>query len=502
MKSRPSLRARAARPVRFAHFVCAGVFALLTLAPSVTVVARQGRVAAFEGHADVGAVKRPGSAVYDAARDEYVVAGSGANMWGGHDEFHFVWRRVRGDFILTARAAFLGRGGEPHRKLGWIVRAGLDTGAAHVSAAVHGDGLASLQFRRDEGKTTEESKSAVKAPDVIQLERKGDRVTMAVARFGEPFASETVTGVNLGDEVYVGLFVCSHDADATERASFRDVRVTVPAPDRLVPYRDYIGSNLEILDVRSGRRKVVQSVHDSLQAPNWTRDGRALVYNRNGRLYRFDLAARKAAPVNTDFATSNNNDHVLSFDGRTLAISHHSKDDGDRSVVYTVPLRGGVPHRVTAKSPSYLHGWSPDGRFLVYTAERDGEFDIYRIPTGGGEETRLTDAKGLDDGPEYTPDGRFIYFNSNRTGRMQLWRMRADGSRQEQVTDDEFNNWFPHVSPDGRWIVFLSFGQDVPSGDHPFYKHVYLRLMPASGGKPRVIAYVYGGQGTINVPSW
>lgn len=500
MKSRHSLPARADFRVGVAR---AFAFALLlALTAGVNAFGQRKRVGAFEGHADVGAVKRPGSVVYNAARDEYAVAGSGANMWGARDEFHFVWRRMRGDFILTARASFVGRGVEPHRKLGWIIRPSLDTDSAQASAVVHGDGLASLQFRRAAGATTEESKSEVKAPDVIQLERKGERVTMSVARFGEPFASETVTDLKLGDEVYVGLFVCSHNADVTERAAFRDVRVTTPAPDGLVPYRDYIGSNLELLDVQSGRRKIVHTAPDSLQAPNWTRDGRALVYNRNGRLYRLDLATRKAAPVNTDFAVANNNDHVISFDGRTLAISHHSRDDDNRSVVYTVPLRGGTPRRVTSKSPSYLHGWSPDGRFLVYTGEREGEFDIYRIPFAGGVEVRLTDAKGLDDGPEYTPDGRFIYFNSNRTGRMQLWRMRADGSRQEQVTDDEFNDWFPHVSPDGRWIVFLSFGRDVASGDHPFYKHVYLRLMPASGGKPKVIAYVYGGQGTINVPSW
>jgi TolB protein len=167
-----------------------------------------------------------------------------------------------------------------------------------------------------------------------------------------------------------------------------------------------------------------------------------------------------------------------------------------------MPAKGGTPRRVTARSPSYLHGWSPDGKFLVYTGERGGEFDIYKISVGGGEEVRLTDAEGLDDGPEYSPDGRFIYFNSTRTGRMQLWRMRADGTGQEQLTDDEFNNWFPHPSPDGRWLVFLSFGQDVRPEEHPFYKHVYVRLMPAGGGRPRVLAYVYGGQGTINVPSW
>jgi TolB protein len=269
-----------------------------------------------------------------------------------------------------------------------------------------------------------------------------------------------------------------------------------------VPYRDYIGSHLEVLDVETGARRVLYTVSDSLQAPNWTRDGKALIYNRNGLLYRFDLARRTPEAIDTGFATSNNNDHVLSFDGKMLAISHHSKDDANVSIVYTVPATGGTPKRITARGPSYLHGWSPDGRFLVYTAEREGDFDIYRIPAGGGQEVRLTTAKGLDDGPEYSPDGKFIYFNSSRTGSMQLWRMRPDGSGQEQVTDDELNNWFPHLSPDGKWIAFLSFGKDVKPDDHPFYQRVYIRLMPAAGGRPRVIAYVYGGQGTINVPSW
>ena len=222
-------------------------------------------------------------------------------------------------------------------------------------------------------------------------------------------------------------------------------------------------------------------------------------------MYRFDLATRTPALLETGEATNNNNDHVLSFDGRTLGLSHHVAAEGNRSVVFTVPAGGGAARRVTppaVRGPSYLHGWSPDGRYLVYTGERGGEFDVYRIPAAGGAEVRLTSAPGLDDGPEYTPDGRWIYFNSVRSGRMQIWRMRPDGSAPEQVTDDGFNNWFPHVSPDGRWVVFLSFPPDVPPGDHPWYKHVYLRLMPAAGGAPRVLAYVYGGQGTINVPSW
>ncbi len=253
----------------------------------------------------------------------------------------------------------------------------------------------------------------------------------------------------------------------------------------------------------SGERTVVHRVADSLQAPNWTPDGRALIYNRNGLLYRFDLAERTATVLDTGFADANNNDHVLSFDGRMLGISHHDPEREGRSIVFTLPAGGGAPQRVTQQGPSYLHGWSPDGRFLVYTAERgDGEYDIYRIPAAGGEETRLTTAPGLDDGSEYSPDGRYIYFNSVRSGTMEIWRMKPDGSEPEQLTDDRFNNWFPHVSPDGKSVVFLSYGADVAPADHPFYRQVTLRLMPADGGEPRVVAYLYGGQGTINVPSW
>jgi Tol biopolymer transport system component len=324
---------------------------------------------------------------------------------------------------------------------------------------------------------------------------------MSVTRFGDVLTSDEVT-LDLGDEVYVGLFVCSHNKDVTEKAVFSNVRITVPAKDNFVPYRDYIGSNLEVMDVATGRRKIVYTAPDSFQAPNWTKDGRALIYNRNGRLYRFDLAKQLPETIDTAFAVNNNNDHVLSFDGKMLAISHHSKDDGDASIVYTMPVNGGTPRRVTAKGPSYLHGWSPDGKYLVYTGERDGEFDIYKVSATGGAETNLTNAKGLDDGPEFTPDGRYIYFNSTRSGTMQIWRMKPDGSDQEQVTSDEYNNWFPHISPDGRWIVFLSFLNDVSPTDHPFYKHVYIRLMPIDTMKAKVIAYVYGGQGTINVPSW
>ena len=165
-----------------------------------------------------------------------------------------------------------------------------------------------------------------------------------------------------------------------------------------------------------------------------------------------------------------------------------------------MPVEGGTPKQITELAPSYWHGWSPDGKTLAYCAERNGEFDIYTISVNGGEETRLTTTPGLDDGPDYSPDGKYIYFNSERTGTMQIWKMKTDGSEQVQITNDEFNNWFAHPSPDGKWIVFLSYEKDVKG--HPPNKDVMLRLMSVETGEIQVLAKLFGGQGTINVPSW
>jgi Tol biopolymer transport system component len=202
----------------------------------------------------------------------------------------------------------------------------------------------------------------------------------------------------------------------------------------------------------------------------------------------------------------NNNDHGISFDGKMLAISHQREGlPGWGSTVYVMPLKGGTPKLVTEETPSYWHGWSPDGKSIVHVGQRKGSevFNLYKVDIATGKETALTqNTSGHVDGCEYSPDGKYIYYNANPTGTMQIWRMKPDGSGKEQVTFDEYHNWFPHISPDGKWIAFISFLTDIDPNSHPANKKVMLRLMPASGGAPKVIAYLFGGQGTINVNSW
>jgi TolB protein len=443
------------------------------------------------------------------------MSAGGINMWGNSDQHHLAWNKLKGDFIVRARIEFVGQGVDPHRKAGWIARTSLDADSPYADACVHGDGLTSLQYRRTKGAITEQLVLPLTGGDVVQLERRGNTYIFSSARYGETFVSQTLAGLDLGEELFVGLFACSHNGDVKEEVIFKDVRIIQPPKAGYQPYRDYIGAHLEILNVHTSKLEIVHSSPVQFEAPNWMPDGKTLIVNVSGpgpdkgQLQTFNLVTKQVSLLNTGTIGRNNNDHVLTFDGKMLGVSIHTPADDGRSVIYKLSATGGSPVRVTPKSPSYFHGWSPDAKWLVYTGGRKetpgakaDKYDIYKISADGGEEIRLTNSPGLSDGPEFSPDGKWIYFNSTRSGLMQLWRMRPDGSAQEQVTNDGWNNWFPHVSPDGKWIAFISYGQEVAPDQHPYYQHCYLRLMPIEGGSPRVIAYVFGGQGTINVPSW
>ena len=455
-------------------------------------------VGLFEGHGDVGAVLHAGSVEYDTAKRNYTIAGSGENMWSAADEFQFVWKKVAGDVTLTADISFIGKGVNEHRKAVLMLRQSLDADSAYADAALHGSGLTSLQYREEKGTATHEIQENVSAPKRLRIEKRGAYFSMSLAGAdGDFHPAGGSTRVALKEPFYVGIGVCSHDKNVVEHAVFSNVELKTAAP--VTAAQSTLYSTLEIVTVASTDRRVVYVAPERFEAPNWMPDGKNLLFNRNGRIEKIAVTGGTPQIIDTEFAIRCNNDHGISPDGTQLVISDQSQEE-HRSLVYIVPIGGGSPRRITQKSPSYWHGWSPDGKTLAFVGERSGEFDIYAISAASGEETRLTTAKGLDDGPEYSPDGKYIYFNSERTGHMQIWRMRADGSEQEQVTFDEYNNWFPHISPDGLQMVFLTYEASVTG--HPENKDVMLRLMSLKDKKVIVLAKLFGGQGTINVPSW
>jgi TolB protein len=453
----------------------------------------------FSRQADIGVVAKPGSVNFDPATGEYLIAGGGANIWFTNDAFHFVWKKMSGDFMLTADIKFVGTGGNPHRKACLLVRQSLDANSAYADVAVHGVGLTALQYREMQGDTTHEIQSDISAPVRVRLEKRGNYISMWLAPAGgELKPAGGYLPIPFKGKFYVGLGVCAHDNKTIEQAVFSNVELKPIPSDVTTDGRTILESTLETVAIASTDRSIVYRTRDHIEAPNWSRDGKYFLFNSNGRIYK--LSAKGGTPelLDTGRQIHCNNDHGISPDGTQFAVSDQTV--GGKSRIYLLPIDGGAARQITSLAPSYWHGWSPDGKTLAYCAERSGNFDIYTIPVDGGEETRLTTAPGLDDGPDYSPDGKYIYFNSERTGMMQIWRMKPDGSEQEQITSDDYNNWFAHPSPDGRWIVFISYARDVKG--HPANQDVVLRLMSLSDRKIRVLAKLFGGQGTINVPSW
>ena len=458
---------------------------------------RASAIGEFDHSIDVGKISIPGSAEFLAATGTYRITGSGANMWFKEDAFHFLYKKLSGDLSFTIDVAWPAAGKELHRKACAIVRAGLDADVVYVDVAVHGDGLIELQYRKTKGADTIGIRTPILAPATVRLERDGDVFTVFASKNGGPFQPVGAVSLPISDPVYVGLGVCAHNGQNSETALISNVilknRVAQEGEKRI---RE---TSLETLVVATGERRLIHRERSTFEAPNWSRDGKQFFINRDGGIFTVPVAGGEPRRLHTGTVDRNNNDHGLSFDGQWLALSSGRGENG--SQIYVVTSTGGEPRLVTPTGPSYWHGWSPDGKTLVYCAKRSGNFDIYAIPTTGGAEQRLTTADGLDDGAEYTADGSKIYFNSERTGVMQIWRMNPDGSQQEQVTTDPNSaDWFAHPSPDGKWLVFVTFDKAVKG--HPKDQNVSLRLIPLAGGKPKVIATLFGGQGTINVPSW
>jgi TolB protein len=483
-------------------------FALASVVLSLgTGAAQQSTTGVFEGHGDIGDNPKAGSFAYVPASGEYRVTGGGANVWASNDAFQFVWKRISGDVTITADVQFVGTGAVAHRKALLMVRQNLNADSPYADAALHGDGLTSLQYRAAPAAVTQELRSTLTAPMRIRLERRGNQFTLAAGQPGGELTRTEAVSLPLQDPVYAGIGVCSHDANILETAVFSNVRIE-QAQAR--PQQPRYRSRITILDLKNNQQKVLLQADEIWEAPNWSVDGKFLLANSGGDLYRIAVdGTGKPEKLEVGEGIRCNNDHGFTHDGKLLAFSASSQGSGG-SQVYVVEADGTGRRAMTTKAPSYFHGWSPDGKWLSIVANRSGNYDLFRIPVEGGAEQQLTSNSGYDDGPDYSPDGRWIYFDSNRAGNYDIWRMPADGAgpgdaKAEPVTSDEWEDWFPHPSPDGKRLVFLSFPKGT--ADHNGKMDVVLRMLPMPGRKvgklqPETVLKIFGGQGTINVNSW
>ena len=242
----------------------------------------------FDGNEDVGNPAKKGSATYNSETQEYMMSCGGKNMWGNDDQFRFLWKKIKGDFMISATVRFIGKGVDPHRKIGIIARNQLTPNSPYADACVHGDGITSLQSRHADTAQTVQIVLPSNGAVNLELQRVGNTFTFSAATSGENYKTASKELI-LNEEVYAGLFICSHNENVVEQAVFSNVRIIIPPAKDFRPYRDYIGSHLEVMDVQTGHRKILYSVPNSIQAPNWTTDGKHLIYNSEGLLYKLNL---------------------------------------------------------------------------------------------------------------------------------------------------------------------------------------------------------------------
>jgi TolB protein len=499
----------------------------------------------FENQSDVGSVVPPGVATFDSASGVYTVRSAGANLWVNVDAFHFVWKKVSGDVSLTAdvKLGDAGPTASPHRKALLMFRQTLDSDAMYADAAIHGSGETALQYRRNKGDTTQDIAFNIGAPQRLRLEKRGDTITLFLSAHGEPLHQVGASiKLHFDGDFYAGLGVCAHNKDAVEQATFAHVELepltapitsapaasaTPAATPTSTPAPMALYSTLQTIAIDNNARMafVIQTGKGQMEAPNWSRDGKTLIFNRAGKLWSVpagegDGSLAAATPIDIGNASDCTGSHGLSPDGKWLAMTCTTPDHPGRRVYIVpaagaivpaagaivpaagaiVPATGGAPRMVTANPDSYFHSWSPDGKTILFTRPSHGSGNIYSISIDGGAETALTTGTGISDDPDFSPDGQWIYFNSDRAGGMQIWRMRADGSAPEQVTFDEKRNWTPHPSPDGKSILILSYDKDVTN--HAANKDVTLRILNAADGKIRDLVEIVGGSGTDNVSNW
>src|SRR5258708_7409263 len=331
----------------------------------------------FESHGDVGTVLHPGSVEYDAAKRSYTIAGSGANMWLGSDAFQFAWKKMSGDVTVTADIAFLGKGVNEHRKAVLMIRETVDANSPYADVALDDRGLNSLKYREEKGAATHEIQSNVSAPKRVRIEKRGAYFSMWLAEEkGEFHPASGSTRIALKEPFYVGIGVCSHDKDVVEKAAFSNVELKAVAPAvGAAAAGSMLYSTLEIITVASTDRRAIYVVPERFEAPNWMPDGKNLIFNRNGRIEKIPVMGGTPQVIEPGFAIRCNNDHGISPDGTQLVLSANSQEEHN-SLVYIVPIGGGTPRRITHKSPSYWHGWSPGGKKLRFVGGRNGDFPI------------------------------------------------------------------------------------------------------------------------------
>jgi len=308
--------------------------------------------------------------------------------------------------------------------------------------------------------------------------------------------------------LFSSLFLCLVAAVAAQNPA----QSAVAAPQ----YR----THFVIYDVQKKATSTLFTIEGEWHAPNWTPNGKYIISDMGGDLYRIPVhgaSAGKPEKIGISQKMMATNDHALSWDGKQIAITGIAPSTAKirsaadiHNPLFIMKIDGSNAREVHL---GWLHAWSPDGKYVSYVQYHGDNFDIYRINTDGSGELLMTTNKAQDDGPEYSADGKWVYFCSNRSGKWDGWRMPAAGAGPddklaEKITHGtDTQDWFPHVSLDGKWLYTISYPIDHP--DHNYVGDgIKIKLLSlengvaAKGAELTTVRTFFGGQGSANTGGW
>ena len=391
------------------------------------------QIGEFSTSVDVGGPKLKGSSTYEEATQSYTLKGGGYNIWFNHDEFQFLYKKIKGDFLLTGNFQLIGNErGNGHRKAGWMIRESTDHDAVSINTCLHGDGLVVLQWRLMRGAYMRDPEEEIFFPkpyfgeNIIQLERFGKTITMRIAHPGEPFEEMgALTLPGLKDEVLVGPYVLAHDPDVVQEARIWNVRISTPVPPDWHPNRQVktisheglvLGGQLETLEVASGKRRVIYNSTDKIASPRFNDKGDAIWFEQAGQRYALSLDGGSSKPTPVAWPASQ-----PESDGRNY---YFSTNQTGTSQIWRKKIDGTEPQQLTFDLD---HSWfphvSPDGKWLAYLAyPHDANpqkpvayqrVTLKLLPTAGGAPKTIAylfGGRGTFENPCWSPDGTKIVF--------------------------------------------------------------------------------------------
>ena len=417
------------------------IAALLFCAPLASQ--QPAAVGVFDGHGDIGTLLTPGSASEESGT--YTINASGENMWAAADALHFVWKKVAGgDVSLAADIAFATTTGNAHKKGVLMIRQSLDADSAYCDAALHLDGLTSLQCRERKGGPTYEIRQAILSPTKrLRLEKRGADFYVSTAGAGEDLHfSGGSARVPFEGAFYVGIGVCAHDKNAVERVLFSNVAIA--SPEAAV-----LHSTVEIAPIRGDRRAIYTSM-DRMKSATWSADGKSVVFLSGDKTLSVLATGGVAASA------------VVDKPKTSLFVAKRR----GRMQIYRQTAGGGGKAWLTKSAGNNENPvLSADGASILFDSDRSGTRQVWRMALDGSKQEQLTDDGMRNWQPHLSPDGTRVAMlsSSGAAGDQMQLRVLTLADKKIAVLASveggamDAGPW----SPDSRMLVFVSF-QGLP----------------------------------------